>query len=229
MGSSAVEVFKFEGNEIRTHIDESGNSWWSVKDVCEVLCIKYHRDATSRLVGNVTRRVIVDAEEITAVSEPGLYQLVLKSKKPNALKFQDWITSEVLPSIRKTGAYSVVPKEELSPLDILENHVRHMRRLESSNQRLSEEIKVVAIEAKQENDTLTYDQIMDLGNLISSIKRVSKDPKDSSRAMRMIKARFNLTGMNTWKETPRYGFNEAKLLVSSFKASLKDHQTELEF
>lgn len=104
-----LQVFSFEGKTVRTQVDAEGNPLWVAKDVCEVLGISKTRDAVARLRGSVTRPVIVDGVEMTALAEPGLYQLIMKSKKPEAARFQDWVTNEVLPSIRKNGIYSLKP------------------------------------------------------------------------------------------------------------------------
>lgn len=111
-----LQVFSFESSVVRTQIDELGNPLWVAKDVCEILGISKHRDAIARLRGNVTRPVIVDGIEMKAITEPGLYQLVMKSKKPDAGRFQDWVTSDVLPTIRKTGGYSFNEKAKVFPV-----------------------------------------------------------------------------------------------------------------
>ena len=82
------------------------------KDVCEVLGIANHKDAASRLDEDERRGVgITDPigrpQTVTAVSESGLYSLVFQSRKAEAKKFRKWVTSEVLPSIRKKGYYGI--------------------------------------------------------------------------------------------------------------------------
>lgn len=98
---------QYEGNKVRTQVDDDGNLWFSAKDVCSVLDISKYRDAVSRLDDDESCPLRVDASTKTEifVSESGLYSLVLKSIKPEAKKFKKWITSEVIPSIRKTGSY----------------------------------------------------------------------------------------------------------------------------
>lgn len=101
-----LQVFSFESKVVRTQIDENGNPWWVAKDVCEVLAISSHRDSISSIADKYKRRVKVDGRDAVVINESGLYKFVLKSKKPNAEKFQDWVVEDVLPSIRKTGGYS---------------------------------------------------------------------------------------------------------------------------
>lgn len=97
---------QYEGNKVRTHIDDSGNIWFSAKDVCSVLDIANHRDATSKLDDDEKVSVLLDgSQKQVVVSESGLYSLIFKSNKSEAKKFKKWITSDVIPSIRKTGSY----------------------------------------------------------------------------------------------------------------------------
>lgn len=88
-----------------------GDPWFVAKDVCDALEIVNTRDATSRLdddeKGVAKTDTLGGMQEMTIVSEPGLYSLVLRSNKPEAKTFKRWITHDVIPSIRKTGKYSL--------------------------------------------------------------------------------------------------------------------------
>lgn len=103
--------FKYEQNEIRVIQDEQGEPWWVAKDICDVLGISNHRDAVRKgLDGDEVDQIyVIDSlgrkQETLAVNESGLYTLILRSDKPEAKPFRKWITSEVIPSIRKTGTY----------------------------------------------------------------------------------------------------------------------------
>jgi len=110
---SDLQIFNFESKTIRTHLDSENNPWWAAKDVCSVLGISKYRDAVSRLDDDEARPVCVDASQssLVFISESGLYTLILRSNKDSAKKFRKWITSEVLPSLRKTGSYSVSQTE----------------------------------------------------------------------------------------------------------------------
>lgn len=102
--------FNYESHEVRVIKDENGNPWWVAKDVCTVLEISKYRDAITKLDEDERCPVKVDTlrglQEMTAISEPGLYTLILRSNKPEAKRFKRWITHEVIPSIRTTGSYS---------------------------------------------------------------------------------------------------------------------------
>lgn len=103
-----LQIFKYVNNEIRT-ISKNNDVWFVAKDVCDVLEIKNSRDAISRLdsdeKGVVSTDTLGGKQELTVVNEPGLYTLILGSRKQEAKQFKRWITHNVLPTIRKTGGY----------------------------------------------------------------------------------------------------------------------------
>jgi prophage antirepressor-like protein len=109
--SGVIEVFNFsqEKAPIRVQLIK-GEPWFVAKDVCQVLGIANHKDAVSRLDDDEKDGVgITDLigrqQTVTVVSESGLYHLIFQSRKPEARKFRRWVTSEVLPSIRRKGFY----------------------------------------------------------------------------------------------------------------------------
>lgn len=110
-----LQVFNYNGNEVRT-IQKDGEPWWVLKDVCGILGISKYRDTASRLDEDERGSVRVDTpggeQEMTVVNESGLYNVILRSDKPEAKPFRKWVTSEVLPSIRKHGAYMTPQKIE---------------------------------------------------------------------------------------------------------------------
>ena len=96
--------FDYEGQEVRV-FDLDGEPWFAAVDVCGVLEVGNPTQALSRLDPDERTLISNEGREINAVSEPGLYALVLGSRKPQAKPFKRWVTHEVLPSIRKTGNY----------------------------------------------------------------------------------------------------------------------------
>ena len=94
-----------------------GELMFVAKDVCDCLEITKHRDAISRLDSDERGSVKLDTpggkQDIAAINEYGLYNLVLSSRKPEAKEFKRWITHDVIPAIRKTGSYSVVIPQTL--------------------------------------------------------------------------------------------------------------------
>lgn len=103
------KVFNYEGNQVRT-VMVDGEPWFVAKDVCGILDIKQVVRAVERLDSDEVSLIHVTdslgrTQEAYAVNEPGLYTLVLGSRKPEAKAFKRWVTHEVLPSIRETGMY----------------------------------------------------------------------------------------------------------------------------
>lgn len=103
------QVFNFEKNEVRT-IVVNDEPYFVGKDVAEILGYKNTSKTLKDHVDNEDKRgeriVTPSGEQVaTIINESGLYSLILKSKLPNARKFKRWVTSEVLPQIRKHGAY----------------------------------------------------------------------------------------------------------------------------
>lgn len=116
-----LQVFKFESQALRTKLID-GEPWFIGKDVAEVLGYKDTSDALKKHIDDEDKlsRQITDSGQSRAmylINESGLYSLILKSKLSNAKKFKRWVTSEVLPSIRKHGAYMTSEKIEQALTD----------------------------------------------------------------------------------------------------------------
>lgn len=111
-----IQIFKNEEfGDIRT-VTIDGEPWFVGKDVAEILGYSNSRDALAKRVDEEDKGVakcdtLGGTQELTVINESGLYSLILSSKLQTAKKFKHWVTSEVLPSIRKTGAYEV-PKSK---------------------------------------------------------------------------------------------------------------------
>lgn len=102
------QIFQYNNRKVRTLLIDN-EPWFVAKDVCEVLEISKYRDAASRLDDDERESVLVDTlggkQSLIAINESGLYNLIFTSRKDEAKKFKKWITSQVLPTIRKTGGY----------------------------------------------------------------------------------------------------------------------------
>ena len=121
MNENEVRVWNYESSEVRT-VQVNGEPWFVLADVCKVLEISNSRNISSRLEPDEKGVTLVDTlggtQQMTIINESGLYAVVLRSDKPQAKPFRKWVTSVVLPSIRKTGSYSVQQPnafENLSP------------------------------------------------------------------------------------------------------------------
>ena len=103
-----IQVFNYHSNEVRT-IQRDGEPWFVLKDVCQVLGLSDTNKTAERLdPDELTRTKFVSGGQerlMYIINESGLYNVILRSDKPEAKPFRKWVTSEVLPSIRKHGAY----------------------------------------------------------------------------------------------------------------------------
>lgn len=129
-------------------IEKEGEPWWVLKDVCSVLNISNTSSVSARLddyeKGIHQIDTLGGVQEMTVISESGLYNVIIRSDKPNAKAFRKWITSEVIPSIRKTGGYGVpqMSQSELI-LKIAQNNLELERRIaeaESKTEAVSEKL-----------------------------------------------------------------------------------------
>lgn len=151
---SNIVPFVFEEVNVRTQVKEDGSIWFVAKDICEILGLDNVSQSVSKLrdkdKSSVNANIISNdighgGKDPLIISEFGLYELVLGSRKENAQKFKYWICDEVIPSIRKTGSYG---KKDISTMDMLEAMFRQYREQEAKRMEL--ERKVKAIESKQE-------------------------------------------------------------------------------
>jgi anti-repressor protein len=118
---NALQTFFYNDKEVRT-LWKDGEPWWVLKDVCDILGIENNRNVADRIdedeKSNVRQTDIRNCDfeipnrGLTIINESGLYKVILRSDKPEAKNFTRWITHEVLPSIRKHGAYITPSKTE---------------------------------------------------------------------------------------------------------------------
>lgn len=111
--NNEIQKFDFRGASLRTLTDKAGEPWFVAKDVCDILEL-----GTEHLRRDLDEDEVTEATNLPnwqvgsnggrvplIISEPGLYKLVMRSRKPETKEFQRWVTHEVLPQIRKTGGY----------------------------------------------------------------------------------------------------------------------------
>lgn len=113
-----IVLFDFEGYEVRT-LGDADNPCFVAADVCRVLGLQNVSRALSKFDDNEKGIALVDTpggkQSLLYVTESGLYVLAFKSRKPAAKRFRRWVTSEVLPSVRTSGQYSVKPAPVPAP------------------------------------------------------------------------------------------------------------------
>ena len=136
-----ISVFNYDKNKVRTII-RNGELWFVLKDVCEILGISNPTVVSNRLEDDEVTKFNLGglSGESNIINESGLYSVILLSRKPEARKFKKWITSEVLPSIRKTGAYIQTPQTYIQALEALIESEREKERLSYKKEELQIEL-----------------------------------------------------------------------------------------
>ena len=122
-----IQAFNYQNNEVRT-IMQNNEAWWVLADVCRVLDLSNPRSVADRLDEDERRKFELPRQgETWFINESGLYSVILRSDKPEAKPFRKWVTSEVLPSIRKTGAYSANRPQETQKSALAEAKLNNSR------------------------------------------------------------------------------------------------------
>ena len=158
-----LQTFCFEQKTVRTQ-QINGESFFCLKDICNILDIKNYNDCKNRL--NEKGVVITDTltkggkQQVIFINESNLYKIAFQSRKPEAEKFTDWVTSEVLPTIRKTGKYEV-----LSPEQVVANALIVANNLLQQKERLLQEANHIIEEQKPK--VAAHDLLINTTNLIS--------------------------------------------------------------
>lgn len=121
-----LQTFTYNNSQVRT-VEKDGEPWFVLKDVCDILGLDSPHKVVGRLDDDEKGRNLIPTlggnQEMTVISESGLYNVILRSDKPEAKPFRKWVTAEVLPSIRKTGSYNIMTKPSKS-LEIKEINAR---------------------------------------------------------------------------------------------------------
>lgn len=141
--SADLVPFTYNEQPVRTVVID-GEPWFVLTDLCAVLDIRNARDVSARIYEDMKGVASIDtpggSQQMTIVSEPGMYEVVIRSDKPEAIAFRRWITSDVLPTIRKTGGYGQIDGASLTRMDLIQiamNAETERLALETENKELS--------------------------------------------------------------------------------------------
>lgn len=131
---NALQIFNYDRAEVRTAIIDS-DPWFIAADVCNILGLSNPSESIKALDDDEksTLRVSEGGPEANIISEAGLYSLVIRSNKPEAKAFKRWITHEVIPQIRKTGSFSLMPQTYADALRQLADTVEEREKLKEQN------------------------------------------------------------------------------------------------
>lgn len=135
-----LAIFDYKNlGSVRTYLDEQGEPWFCLSDVCSILGISNSRQLLQRLFKdgvclNDTIDNIGRVQTVNFINESNLYQTIMGSRKPEARDFTYWVTHEVLPSIRRTGMYLPQTTEGLMTV-AMQTITEGFRRQEEINER----------------------------------------------------------------------------------------------
>ena len=192
MSENKIQVWDYESSEVRT-VQVNGEPWFVGKDVAAVLGYSNPRDAINKRVDDEDKGVakcdtLGGVQDLTIINESGLYSLVLSSKLPNAKKFKRWVTNEVLPSIRKHGAYmtpETIKKVMLTP-DFIISLAGELKNEQEKNKKLTLELESKDEEISTLKPKATYcDLVLSCTNAVP-ISLIAKDYGMSARKLNSI-------------------------------------------
>lgn len=160
-GSSGIQIFENpEFGKVRV-VEVAGEPWFVGKDVAEILgyskarnAIAAHVDNSDKALAPIQGGCSTGTQNTTIINESGIYSLVLSSKLPSAQKFKHWVTSEVIPSIRKHGGY-IAGQNEMSDMELLSRALLLVKnQLDDRNRQIEEmQPKVIFADAVETSST----------------------------------------------------------------------------
>lgn len=178
-----LKVWNYNNSEVRI-VNINNEPWWVLTDVCKVLEIARGSKITERLEEDEVRQTsLTDSlgreQNTYIINESGLYSVILRSNKPQAKPFRKWVTSEVLPSIRKTGMYAT--DELLNNPDLA---IKAFTALKEEREKTKALTETVAIQQQQilelKPKASYYDVVLNCKDLLSTTE-IAKDYGKSAR------------------------------------------------
>lgn len=164
-----LQEFDFKGLKVRTQ-NQNDEVWFCLKDVCKILEISNSRKVVERLnsKGVTTSDTLTKGgiQKLTYINESNLYKVIFQSRKPQAEQFTEWVTSEVLPTLRRTGTYSI----QHDPMQAL-------RLMFEATEQI--EVRVTQLESVQ---TISQNEYSEIGTRIQ--KRINNVIKDEGLIVR---------------------------------------------
>lgn len=213
-----IQIFVYQNNEVRT-IEMNGEPWFVLKDVCQVLGISNERNVSARLDEDEKGVHQVDTpggvQNVTVINESGLYNVILRSDKPEAKPFRKWVTSEVLPTIRKTGGYMMQGmSKELQSIFLLDQRtMKHEERISAlentmtvdsgKQQVLQQTVNSVVVQALGGKESSAYNDHHVRGKTYSELHRD-------------LKSWFKVA---SYRDVPKKRFDEAVEYIQRWKPS----------
>lgn len=189
--------YNFDGKPVRT-ITRDGEPWFVLVDVCRILGIGNSSDASRRLddgekdtLDQIEGIASPQVQSLTIISESGLYRLMMRSDKPQARPFQKWVTSEVIPAIRRDGGYMVAKADE-TPEELA---LRAMKVLQTTIDRQKAQLDVALPKAEALDRIATADGAL---SVTEAAKALQVRPKDLFSYMQSHDWAYRKSGSGTW-------------------------------
>lgn len=218
-----IEIFESEEFGTIKTVIKNGEPWFIGRDVAKSLGYSNTKDALSNHVDTEDKRVIQKSENatfeipnrgLTAINESGLYSLIISSKLQSAKKFKRWVTSEVLPSIRKNGTYE---QKALGPMEMLELQFSALKeqkeKIAEHDERLS---KIEDLSEVTTGQAVTIKKLVDK-KVYEALKDAYHNKEIRNRTYKTIwkdyKAFFNITSYHC---TLKKDFEKALEIVTNW-------------
>ncbi|MCO7557031.1 BRO-N domain-containing protein [Metapseudomonas otitidis] len=196
---SNVSIYKFENTADIRVVEIEGNPWFVAKDALAGMGYPQtsHANILKKLADDevILKQIQKGVRSVSLISESGLYKLVMRSDKPEAQRFQDWVTRDVLPAIRKDGAYIMGEEkvatgemdEDAFVLKAIEILQRKIDRLKAENDAMSQELNVLTVDEYRAltHRYFTHSQKVKLGQAAARILRAQgQEPQRQERTVR---------------------------------------------
>lgn len=219
-----LQIFNYNGNVVRT-VQIDGEPWWVLKDVCGVLDIEQPTRVAERLEEDeVSQTHVIDSlgrkQNTYIINESGLYNVILRSDKPQAKPFRKWVTNEVLPSIRKTGGYQLPQmSKELRAIIMQDQKIQEVEnrvnRVQEDLDEFKEEMPLLALDCDRISRAVHIKGVECLGGKDSmAYQDRSLRAKVYSDLHREIKRQF---GVTTYKAIRRNQCDNVCRIVSEYE------------
>jgi prophage antirepressor-like protein len=185
-----LQIFNFNENQLRT-ITKNGEPWFVAKDVCDVLGLGNSRDAISKLDEEEKGAEKIDTlggrQTMAVINESGLYTLIIRSNMPVAKPFRKYVTGEVLPSVRKHGAY-MTPETLMKSLSDPQYVIGLLNVLSETQNQLNINNQIIG-ELKPKAD---YLDLILKGKSLMTITQIAKDYGMTGEKMNQLLKQFEI-------------------------------------
>lgn len=224
-----IQRFEFKGESLRALTNMAGEPWFVLKDCMSILdlgnpteTVKMFDDdefSTTEVIDSIGRR-----QQAYIISEPGLYRLVMRSRKPEAKEFQRWVTHEVLPSIRKHGAYmtqQTLDKALTSPDFLIQ--------LATKLKEEQEKVKELEPKAKALDDFTNIPDALLVRDAAKVLSNAGTPIKEKQLREWMADHNWIFKSGGFWRATAAHCTAGHLVMVMSQKHGVKDDGTEFAF